>query len=185
MPVWSFIQKEAEFNDDGTLKQGWEEYVDSYGESGYRRMTHVGLVLGLSERNGYHDSDFYAYVWNWEKQEPEEIFYATTRFPSTGANAVVDATAEVVAAYDAYRAKKAEQKAAAQAVEDAKQIAVGKKVVVARGRKVPKGTVGKVIWLGQGDWGWRAGVATSEKKDATGKYADVVWTAAKNLDVVL
>jgi hypothetical protein len=44
---------------------------------------------------------------------------------------------------------------------------------VVRGRKVPKGVVGEVIWTGVGDWGARVGLATP-----TG----VVWTAASNVE---
>jgi hypothetical protein len=61
-----------------------------------------GAVLGLRERNGYHDSDFYAMVWNGEAIRSVE--YATTRFGG-GGTARVDATAETVEAARAYVAK--------------------------------------------------------------------------------
>jgi len=51
----------------------------------------------------------------------------------------------------------------------------GKAVVVARGRKVPKGTVGVVRWLGEGQWGWRAGLAVEGEEK-------LVYTALANLD---
>jgi hypothetical protein len=53
----------------------------------------------------------------------------------------------------------------------------GATVVVARGRKVPKGTTGTVIWMGEDNWGkGRLGL-----KDAEGT---VHWTASANVDVV-
>lgn len=58
-------------------------------------------------------------------------------------------------------------------------------VRVVKGRKVPKGTEGRVIWLGNGNWGPRVGIATSEERDSSGRYKDVVWTAASNCEVVL
>jgi hypothetical protein len=57
------------------------------------------------------------------------------------------------------------------------KIVKGVKVTVARGRKVPVGTTGTVIWKGQGQYGWRVGV-----KDSTDT---VHWTALTNVDVVL
>jgi hypothetical protein len=55
-------------------------------------------------------------------------------------------------------------------------IAKGVKVRVARGRKVPIGTEGVVIWIGNGDFGERVGI-----KDATGAAH---FTAAKNVEVI-
>lgn len=52
----------------------------------------------------------------------------------------------------------------------------GDKVRVVRGRKVPIGTEGTVIWVGTGKWGTRLGV-----KDAGG---EVHWTAATNVELV-
>lgn len=52
----------------------------------------------------------------------------------------------------------------------------GDKVRVVRGRKVPLGTEGVVIWVGEGHWGTRLGV-----KDAGG---EVHWTAATNVELV-
>ena len=68
---------------------------------------------------------------------------------------------------------------------------VGKTVVVARGRKVPQGTTGVVIWEGAGfdpyahTRNWRYSYAPPAAtrvgvKDAAGT---VHWTASKNVDV--
>jgi len=67
--------------------------------------THVGLCLQDRERNGYDDSDFYMTVWDEAAQAPREIMFATTRgwsYPSYGS--FVDATPEVVAKWEAWKA---------------------------------------------------------------------------------
>lgn len=72
--------------------------------------THVGLCLEDHEINGYDDSDFYMVVWNEEKQAPERITYATTRgwsYPAYGS--YVDATPEVRAKYEAWKAQRDEE----------------------------------------------------------------------------
>lgn len=69
--------------------------------------THHGLCLFEREENGYHDSDFYMTVWNPERGMPEEIFFATTRgwtYPCYGSRA--DATAEIIAAYETWKAER-------------------------------------------------------------------------------
>jgi len=55
-------------------------------------------------------------------------------------------------------------------------ITKGMTVTVVRGKKVPVGTTGEVIWTGIGQYGPRLGV-----KDAAGT---VHWTAASNVDPV-
>ena len=58
-----------------------------------------GRVVRTWERNGYHDSDFYATLWLDSLGEPREVEYATTRFPSDGNDACVDASDEVMGKY--------------------------------------------------------------------------------------
>lgn len=53
----------------------------------------------------------------------------------------------------------------------------GALVVVARGRKVPRGTVGMVMWEGDGDYGPRVGLAV-EGEDK------LVYTAHRNVDPI-
>lgn len=76
------------------------------GDAWYRD-SHHGLVLALIEENRYDDSDFFALVWNRSLGAPERVQYATTRFWSGASGASVDATDEVRAAWEAYRAKEA------------------------------------------------------------------------------
>lgn len=68
--------------------------------------SHEGLCLSERERNGYHDSDFYMTVWNPEEKKAEEIMFATTRgwcYPCFGS--AVDATDEVRAEYNEWKAE--------------------------------------------------------------------------------
>ena len=51
----------------------------------------------------------------------------------------------------------------------------GARVVVVRGRKVPRGTTGRVFWTGVSEWGERVGI-----KDDAGA---VHWTALSNVEV--
>lgn len=153
-----------------------------YGNTGplYMKTTHRGLVLNTYERNGYDDSDFYATVWNVEKGKPQDICYASTRGWTYANGAVIDATPEVRALYDAYVEKQnqvyREHKAAIEAATPKK----GKVVKVVRGRKVPIGTQGTCIWVGPDKFArvrnaFRVGIATP-----TG----TVFTAIGNVEVV-
>ena len=56
-------------------------YLDcSKSENGIKLVENsVGKVLSLRERNGYHDSDFFATYWCEIENKPKTIEYATTR----------------------------------------------------------------------------------------------------------
>jgi hypothetical protein len=149
---------------------------------------HVGLVLGTVTECERIMSDVwsdttYAVVWDPETAAPRRVFLNCAEF-GREATAEVDATAEVVAAYDAWlAARAAEAKAADEARWEAaaearvRRIEKGHQVVVARGRKVKKGTTGRVFWIGSGSFGLRAGIET----DA----GETVWTALDNLNRVI
>ena len=138
--------------------------------------SHNGLCLEDRERNGSWDSDFYMTVWNPETQAPQEILFATTRgwsYPSYGSRP--DATPEVRAAYDAWKAVRDEQARKAVAEREAKAPGKGKVLRVVRGRKVPQGTEGRCFWYGKSAYGVRVGIET-----ATGERH---FTDAKNVEV--
>lgn len=143
------------------------------------KVTYEGQVVALREMNGYDDSDFYAVVMPAGATEPGEVFYNTTRGYMDG-HAVVDATDEAAAAYASYRNRKREEyRAAVKAREDEAAAAEaarprrGDTVKVVKGRKVPKGTTGSVVWTGEGAYGPRVGL-----KDADGV---VHFTAESNV----
>lgn len=100
-----------------------------------------GCVISKREMNGYDDSDFYALVWNEEKNAPEEIQYATTRGWTYANGASVDATPEVLAKYAAYRLARAVECAREDAKNDCAEPMAGKVCMVVKGRKLKKGTV--------------------------------------------
>jgi hypothetical protein len=69
--------------------------------------THNGLCLFETERNGYHDSDFYMTYWDEASQSPKSMCFATTRgwtYPCLASKA--DATPEVWAKYNAWKANR-------------------------------------------------------------------------------
>lgn len=70
-----------------------------------------------------------------------------------------------------------------KAAQDDAKVAKGKIITVVRGRKVPYGTTGECIWLGQGrsPVAWRSGPMRVGLKDSSGT---VHWTAADNCEVV-
>jgi hypothetical protein len=76
-----------------------------------------------------------------------------------------------------FHAQLRDAKEAERAARAACEIRKGRTVEVFKGRKVPVGTRGVVIWLGAGAYGARVGV-----KDASGT---VHWTSATNVRVVL
>tara|TARA_R110001592_G_scaffold337508_1_gene624208 strand:+ start:7683 stop:8381 length:699 start_codon:yes stop_codon:yes gene_type:complete len=63
-------------------------------------IQYEGCVISKRESNGYHDSDFYARVWNKETQRIESVEYSTTRGASEGW-ATVDCTDEMLDRYKA------------------------------------------------------------------------------------
>ena len=158
---------------------GYNPLHESYGCSVfgplYMETTYEGAVLDTGEINGYDDSDFYAVVYDAATDSIKRVEYASTRGWTYPNGAAVDATPEVVA--------KAEQVAARahlarlETEEDAKvcSISKGDEVEVVKGRKVAKGTVGVIFWIGPSRYGngMRVGL-----KDAAG---ETHWTAASNL----
>jgi hypothetical protein len=168
----------------------------------HRAPTYVGRVLRIYTR---YDVQVMSDVWeNMTYAEVVEddlltttaIFLHGTGICAPGERiAEVDATEETLAALAANRAAKLEaerpareaaaklaaEKAAAEAERIARYNATlptkGKLAKVVKGRKVPKGTTGTVIWMGAGNFGTRLGL-----KDAEGT---VHWTAASNCEAVV
>ncbi len=140
-------------------------------------VSHEGLVVARREANFWDDSDFYAVVW--EDGKSREIQYGTTRAWTYNSSAVVDASPEVKAAYEA--AETEARVAYAEYLErlETERLAglptKGKTVKVVKGRKIPVGTVGTVFWYGDGQWGWRVGLEFEGKRE---------FTAADNVEVL-
>lgn len=189
-PGWSCDEMRPEGLYDDCLRSYDDPRASSSGrcygptDALYMETTHEGVVLELREYNGYDDSDFYAMVWNAEKGAPERVDYATTRGWTYPNGAKVDATPEVLAAYAEWEKKRwaeaqarADAERAARIEAEAKAPRKGRSVKVVRGRKVPIGFQGVVIWTGLDNWGkTRIGI-----KDRDGK---VVFTAASNAEAL-
>ena len=165
---------------------GWPDVV------GYHEVTYEGAVLATGEYNGYDDSDFYADVWDEATNAVKRVTYATTRGWTYLNGASVDATPEVKAKAAAfYRARKLDALKAA-AAEEARRPDRGKRVKVVRGRKVPKGTEGTVIWEGEGRYfgavpRYRSGGWNTTAPRRIGLVTDSgerFFTAASNVEVL-
>jgi len=141
--------------------------------------SHEGLVLGhghTSWNDSMHIESFHAMVWDASKGAPVDVYYKDD-YSNTDGSFEVDATPDVRAAYDAYTDKITAAHVAYVAELEFNRVHKGKFVVVARGRKVPKGTRGQVFWIGNNGYGTSVGIIT-----ATGEKH---FTALANVDVVL
>lgn len=104
-------------------------------------QSYIGATLADREENHYHDSDFYAVVWDEEEQHIKSVYYGTTSFPSPR-SAVVDATPEVLAKATNWLEGWYYSGLVEENKQQAEAIAVGKKLRYVKGRKLPHGTVG-------------------------------------------
>ena len=146
--------------------------------------TFAGAVLGTTGRDVRIMSDVWAWVTFarvWDGSAVRELAVANSEF-GTDAAVTVDATDDVKAAVAVFEA--AQAAAAAKAARDAavdrqiawaRTLAVGKDATVVRGRKIAKGTTGRVFWLGDTKFGRRAGLELAD--------GSRVFTAASNVEV--
>ena len=100
------------------------------------------------EINHYDDSDWYAVCWDDERKSVVEIPYDTTRFGTNGSYAVVDCTTENLRKAYRYYYNRARDGYNRYNYSQACEVHVGDVVKVVYGRKVPKGTIGRVFWQG-------------------------------------
>ena len=141
---------------------------------------HIGLTLADTERNHYHDSYFDATVWDVEAGKSRSFQYGTTAGP-TPRSCTVDAEPCVLAAYQSeVEIGRASWAVVNQRERCAKPLP-GAKVIVARGRKVAKGTTGVVFGEPQRRaYGWN-----NPRVYVWVKGADAAFQVdAANLDVV-
>lgn len=115
---------------------------------GKQEPEYVGCTLDTWEHNGYHDSYWYALVWDKESQELKQIEYDTTA-AAGGGWAKIDATGEVLReVYRHYKKSVTDFFDSTENPERAKQIKKGDMVLIVKGRKVKKGTQAQVFWVG-------------------------------------
>ena len=110
-----------------------------------------GCVLSVREYNGYHDSDFYATVWDEERQCVREIEDGTTRLYAPSKYSRADASDEVRAkARNWYATDPKIRASITKCLELAfAAIRINDEVKVVAGRKIAKGTTGEVFWIGR------------------------------------
>lgn len=169
-----------------------KDRTDGYGPDAV--VTPAGTVLyaGKVLKTGSREVRVMSDVWSdevyatvWTGTGTLDVPYGIYEFGINGV-ATVDATPEVVAAANDWRLATEVAKLRASALsraaktladveEAAATVRKGREVTVVKGRKVPKGTTGEVIWIGAGHYGSRVGV-----KDAAGT---VHWTATSNVKV--
>jgi hypothetical protein len=148
------------------------------GEEPIFSETYKGAVLATYERNGYDDSDFYAIVWDAEEKKIKHVEYATTRGWTYNNGASVDATEEVIEEAARFNERNLLSAMRLRALGEAKLPKIGRNVVVVRGRKIPKGTKGRVFWFGPDRFsrGNRVGLETVE--------GERFFTSADNVEAV-
>lgn len=134
------------------------------------------------------DSVGYVDCWNEAEQRVETICIGCGDLSQQIVEVEVDATPEIVAKAAAWKAeqkRQADERARAyKAEQEARTFRSGKRCKVVRGRKVPLGTEGVIFWMGHDNYGKRKlGIATTERKE-NGRYADVVWTAESNCELL-
>lgn len=166
---------------DGVYIRDQKTYTDDVPT--YVEVMYTGRVVAEREMNGYHDSDFYARV----ETQPgvfTEVMWGTTRFYAYGNGCYVDATPEVKERWEAVQRERAEKAAHAARVRhherliaDAKLPSKGDLIEVVRGRKVPRGTVGVVFWVGTCQFSGKPRIGFNDSNGTTH------WTAGSNCEV--
>ncbi len=146
-------------------------------------VEHVGMVVGVeSTYQGDCDSLYYAVYFDADSAE-----FKTLCTGYTPAGIEVDAPEAIMEAWTLEQAAKAAARKAAaartairrqmrEAEVEAHTPSKGKTVRVARGRKVPVGTVGVVKVNCDGQWGRRVLLTLEDGTE--------VWTAQSNVEVV-
>lgn len=161
------------------------DYFASYTRTG--EVTHEGLVLEIYRTTERVMSDVWAdfshaRIWDPHTRSPSSIYLSNSEFGGDK-EAEVDATPEVVAAWEAWKAEElvkarrlAHEAACDQAHKRLLVPSIGHNARVVRGRKVPVGTEGVVTWAGPSTFGPRVGL-----RDTTGATH---YTAASNVERV-
>lgn len=136
---------------------------------------------------------YYATVWDSEAGEPRTVTLRVVDWQMGQSDdrvrrewshwhhsAVVDATDEVRALHAAWKDEKAEAEQLqrfeanlAEGRERATEVQKGSNVEVFKGRKVPKGTTGRVFWVGASHYGYRVGFNDDQ--------GQTHWTALSNV----
>lgn len=177
----------------GRLGKRWDPKSDL--EETEYEVSYEGAVLDTGEINGRDDSDFYAVVYDAATDTVKRVEYATTRGWTYANYAKIDATDEVIAKAESAMGRQMAGSMKLRAKYEADMPEKGRRVKVVKGRKVPVGTEGAVVWLGEDRYDqtrrYRSPYAGMFGPDKFGKRVglklddgSVVWTAATNVDVI-
>lgn len=116
----------------------------------------VGCVLKEREYNGYHDSDFFALVYDEARDSVYEVEFATTRGGCGAAfGTYLDATDEVLDKAEAvfkryaYESFKRADEDAAKTADKGKTVKLTRTVRSRKARTFEAGETGEVFWRGE------------------------------------
>lgn len=137
-------------NTDGTWEDGaFSLFPKQFDNSNLVMVERYhGKVIREYERNGRNDSDFFAVIWDEEKQKPRRVMYATTRAWSYACICIVDATDEIRAKAEKWYAarKKALDEYNLQLEEFIPRPGKTVRSLTTRGKA--KGKSGTIEWIG-------------------------------------
>ena len=142
-----------------------------------RGVVVTGRVVAIESYYYDGQTDYSACVWNEETLTVEcagACCYSTKIDGPAWVVAFYKIACEIRQRSNEDRVRAAREQRAAE--EEAVTVRCGKTVKVVRGRKVPKGTVARVFWMGENQWGWSAGLETAS--------GERMFTALQNVEVV-
>jgi len=177
---------------------------ENYKFTGEYTTKYVGAVLCDNINNYLGDGDYSlsANVWDEETQSVKNIPYWSTYTGSSDPHSTVtvDATEEVKEKASKYYVARQFDTLKHKSINDSKQIMTGREVIVNRGRKVPQGTTGKVVFMQVTNYSYVKDVSVciaidDEMMDVkkvgqkgteytVQRHKNTVWTSIKNIDVV-
>ncbi len=167
---------------EGTTALVWEQ-TDRWGFDDYESGTHAA----------YRDAEGVWHDWCcWTTSLRCGEYAITVDAPELKGEWDAHLKAKRDAEYAVMHARRLEDDAR-EARQERASIDRDKFVLVARGRKVPVGTVGRITWTGEGEYGMRVGIASTLRTETAtarsgrtyDKALDVAWSAASNCDVLL
>ena len=136
-------------------------------------VEYEGKVLELFARSCTMDSyDTVRYAIVWDGAAPKTLRYAHTRDTNSKV-ATVDAADEVITAYKYWANIREVERKRDEDWEEEIVIRKGKMVKVVRGRKIPKGTLGRVEWTGVTKNGYEMTLLTGN-----------IWVYTRNIEVL-
>jgi hypothetical protein len=166
------LQQFASQNAAGDYEEGaFSLLTTQFGAENRKMLVMVqkyhGKVIREYERNYRDDSDFYAVVWDEEKEEPRHIQWATTRAWTYACGCTIDATPEVIEKYNAW-CKRRDHAWSEYRKKEKKYIpAKGKTIRATTRRGKAVGKQGVVTWVGASLYGGMSARFYTDSGEAT------------------